>query len=150
MNPARSRFRIEAELAKVAEVRSRFGEFCDASDFVDDRTQAEVTLAVDEATTNIVRHGYENHEGVIDVEFEANGHTIYIRLWDDGIEREETDLVGLPPGVPGEGGMGINLMRAMLTSLDYSRENGRNLLVLRRDVTPREAAEDATEESDEE
>lgn len=138
MTRERSRFRIRAELAEISEVRRRFGAFCEASPAIDERMLAEVTLAVDEAATNIARHAYDGTAGgFMDVEFELTDGAIWIRLWDDGIQRDESDCVGLPPGTPGEGGMGLNLMRAMLTSIDFRRDNGRNLLVLRRDTISR-------------
>lgn len=144
--PSRSRFQVRAKLDQIAEVRRRLGDFCDKR--VDERTLSEITLAVDEAATNIVRHGYTpgdddqvDDDQVIDVEFEATDTTIIVRLWDDGIAREESDCVGLPPGVAGEGGMGLNLMRAMLTSLEYSRSGDRNLLTMSRDTTPTRARE---------
>mgnify|MGYP001240508607 CR=1 FL=1 len=134
MTRARSRFRIRAELADVAIVRRRFAAFCTRVQKLDERVRAQLTLALDEATTNIVRHGYSGAQGVIDIEFEANDAAIRIRLWDDGIERAEDDCIGLPPGTPGEGGMGLNLMRSMLTSIEYARDKNRNLLVLVRDL----------------
>ncbi|MCA8969259.1 MAG: ATP-binding protein [Planctomycetes bacterium] len=124
-------------MAAISALRHRFVEFCERAGAIDGRLRSELMLALDEAATNIVRHGYSGNPGVIDVEFEANEARIRICLWDDGIERAEDDCIGLPPGTPGEGGMGLNLMRAMLTSIEYSRENGRNLLVLVRDVHKR-------------
>ncbi len=94
----------------------------------------EVTLALDEAATNIVRHAYPATEpGVIDVEYERRQESLVIRLWDDGEERDASEFVGLPPGEVGEGGMGINIMRATMTRVSYGRTpEGRNLLEMER------------------
>ena len=147
MTAERSRFRIQADLAEIARVRQRLGDFLAESTLFDEHAQAQLVLALDEAATNIVRHGYPSKHGVIDVEFEQQEATLWIRLWDDGIAREEKDCIGLPPGVPGEGGMGLNLMRSMLDSLDFRRDGGRNLLVMSRRATSLEKEKHGREEA---
>lgn len=135
----RAKFRIPAALNEISKLRSRLQGFLETSNLdFDDRARNEIVLALDEAASNIVVHGYSDHSGSIDVEYENAGSELVIRLWDDGIHRLEDDFVGLPPGVAGEGGMGLNIMRASMTSLSYEKtHDGRNLLIMRRSTNHR-------------
>ena len=54
----------------------------------------DVLLAVDEAATNVVVHGYQGREGVIEIEVLREGDALVIRLRD---EAEPFDPTSLPP-----------------------------------------------------
>ena len=129
------RFRVQAQLAQMSLLRERLdGFFEEFGSHFEARARMEVTLALDEAASNIVVHGYQRGEveGVIDVEYEIVCEELVIRLWDDCGEQAPEEFVGLPPGVAGEGGMGTNIMRAIMSSVSYERRDNRNLLTMRR------------------
>lgn len=132
-------FQIQAELSEISQLRSRLSGFLEATSIdLDARACMEVTLALDEAATNIVLHAYGGKGGAIDVEYENAGSELVIRLWDSGVQREAEDCVGLPPGSVGVGGMGTNIMRAIMSSVSYEQsEDGRNLLIMRRSTNHR-------------
>jgi serine/threonine-protein kinase RsbW len=130
------KFQIRAELPAIAKLRDRLGRFLAASRLgFAERDRMEMILALDEAATNIVLHGYRNGGGIIDVEYEQEAEGLVIRMWDDGVRRDACNCVGLPTGQVGEGGMGTGIIGRSFTSVDYSStSDGRNVLVLRRRV----------------
>ena len=74
-----------------------------------------VVLAVDEAVTNIIVHGYDGDDGMIEIDVGCNGKSLSIRVRDDAPVFDPTQA--LPPDltIPLEerppGGLGIYLMR---------------------------------------
>ena len=95
-----------------------------------------VLLAVDEAITNIVLHGYRGRaEGKIEVSVERDGSDLVIGLYDDAppfdpATVEPPDLT-LPLEERPIGGMGIHLMRQNLDGITHrAAEGGGNELFL--------------------
>jgi anti-sigma regulatory factor (Ser/Thr protein kinase) len=128
--------RIPADVERVAEIRSAVREVataCNAEpDCLDDLVQA-----VDEATTNVIVHGYAGAAGPIDVDVARVGETIVITVEDeaapyDPTTHEEPDL-SVPPEHRRPGGMGIHLMRAALDRIEHRpRPGGGNILTMTR------------------
>jgi serine/threonine-protein kinase RsbW len=96
-----------------------------------------IVLSVDEAMTNVIRHAYEG----------CGGRPIEIqcrRLWTglDGDEPGGMEIVIADCGAPASaeklhsrpleeirpGGLGIHFMKQSMDIVEFSRENGRNLL----------------------
>jgi anti-sigma regulatory factor (Ser/Thr protein kinase) len=132
----RRHVRIPAELGRLAELRAIVREVvtsCDApGDCVDDLVQA-----VDEAATNIIRHGYRGRPGEIDMTAELVGDDMVITLEDEAPTFDPTaqrapDL-SVPPQHRRPGGMGIHLMRLATDSIEHrARPGGGNILTLTR------------------
>jgi serine/threonine-protein kinase RsbW len=94
-----------------------------------------ITLAVDEAITNIIRHAYGGkQEGSIEIEFNqlhgANGEKpgLEIVLLDRGTEPEPGALKGLPPGELRSGGLGLHFMRQSMDTVVHERVGSTNRL----------------------
>ena len=128
--------RIPADVERVAEIRGAVREVaaaCNAEpDCLDDLVQA-----VDEATTNVIVHGYAGAAGPIDVDVARVGETIVITVEDeaapyDPTSHEEPDL-SIPPEHRRPGGMGIHLMRAALDRIEHRPRPGvGNILTMTR------------------
>jgi len=102
---------------------------------VDELALAELITAVDEAATNIIKHGYQNGSGFIEVEVHYANNDLIIHLRDQAAEFDPTNApsfdVKLPLEVREFGGMGIHLMRNFTDELIYKRlENEKNELTL--------------------
>ena len=102
---------------------------------VDELALAELITAVDEAATNIIKHGYQNGSGFIEVEVLYINNDLKIHLRDQAAEFNPTTAPSFDVKVPLEvrefGGMGIHLMRNFTDELIYKRlENGKNELTL--------------------
>ena len=140
----RLQFQIRARYEELRLLRDRFRHFVTLVDFpLGEGGENEILLALDEAATNILRHGYgvpgpeaeieDQFPGIVDVEYLVHGANLFIRFWDDGVPRKEATFKSLPPRTPGESGMGLEIMRHIMDELSFERTaEGRNLLVMRR------------------
>ena len=106
---------------------------CLQSRDLSDRTLYIVNLALEEMLTNILKHGYDDEKThFITVRLHVSGSEIGIELEDDGCEFNPLAMPAPDVGTPLEdsepGGLGILLVRRMTDSLEYTREDGKNLL----------------------
>lgn len=94
----------------------------------------EVQLAVEEACTNVINHGYEGGEGSIRITSEAQSDHLVMTLEDEGPQFDPT-TVG-EPSLTGDvderdvGGMGVHLIRSFVEDLKYEFVDGKNTLTL--------------------
>ncbi len=97
-----------------------------------------VELVLAEAMNNVVEHAYKDGSGVIELRVANSADGLFCEVLDDG-----QGMSGLPAGdnpqrdpptatdeMP-EGGFGWFLIRALSRDLHYARENGRNRLTFR-------------------
>ena len=97
-----------------------------------------VNLALDEVVTNVIRYGHDD---------DGRQHPIVVRLaLEDGVLTAEVEddgrpfnpLDAPPPDINASledrpiGGLGIHLVRSVMTSVEYRRENGRNVLTMKK------------------
>lgn len=91
---------------------------------------AEIVLAADEALTNVIRHGYQ---GVPDqrIEFEARrmrddrkGAGIEIEIRDYGRQVELSNICGRDLEEIRPGGLGVHLIKAMMSEATYDHAEG--------------------------
>ncbi|WFS62171.1 SpoIIE family protein phosphatase [Pseudodesulfovibrio thermohalotolerans] len=101
----------------------------------------QLTLVLDELTTNIISYGYADFdEHPIDVTISLEGDLLTIRVEDDAepfniLEAPEPELeLPLEERAKPVGGMGIHLVKSMVHGIHYKRENGRNVLTLSKDI----------------
>ena len=107
----------------------------------------DIDLAVEEASTNIVRHAYgPNHAGDIRVRVEAVDDAVCITLTDWGLPFKAEDSVPLDVGAPVEartvGGMGLRLVHKLMDDVvrkTASVPGEPNVLVLCKHVEHRRA-----------
>jgi serine/threonine-protein kinase RsbW len=99
-------------------------------------TRYNVLVALQEMVTNVLRHGYELDETrPIEVVFELSEDTLQIVLRDQGPAFDplayDTSECSADQSMPQEaGGFGIHIARAVMDTVQYSRENGWNTLRL--------------------
>lgn len=102
---------------------------------LDESSTFQCQIAVDEACTNIIEHGYEGEDrGRIEVICNTNPGVLKIELLDqappfDPDKVPEPDL-GAPLEEMKIGGLGIYFMKKMMDDVSFSRENGTNRLAL--------------------
>lgn len=101
-----------------------------------------LTLCLDELITNIIDYGYADFdEHPIDVVVSIVDDIITIRIEDDSepfniLTAPEPELdTPLEERVRPVGGMGIHLVKNMVDHIDYTRENGRNVLLLSKRIS---------------
>lgn len=105
---------------------------------LDEHAVYHCQLAVDEACTNIVEHGYHDpgENQVIDIICQADSHSrrFTIFILDDG---PAFDPLSLPDPDPtaslerrGSGGWGIHFIKKFMDEVSYTRQDHRNHLTL--------------------
>jgi len=94
----------------------------------DDATAAKVSIAVDEAVTNIILHAYQSDPGQkVEVELRFIPDSLEVHLWHTGQGLRE-DQISLPDPDeyvrrPRKGGLGLLLMSRFMDEVHFS-ENG--------------------------
>ena len=109
------------------------------------RSVADLVQAVDEASCNIMLHGYGGKPGPIELEIERRGEAIAVTLSDRAKPFDPTERP-LPREVPaarltarGHAGMGVRLLRTMMDEVHHAaRPDGGNELTLVRSIEPGE------------
>jgi anti-sigma regulatory factor (Ser/Thr protein kinase) len=138
--PPSRRLRVESDVNRLAEVREFVRDavttFGGSARVADDLVQA-----VDEATCNVMLHGYGHEPGAIDIEAALRDGRIEIRLLDrsptfDPTGAHATDTTKTPePKRPGGMGVGIRLLRTMTDEVRHHvRPDGGNELTLVRSI----------------
>lgn len=96
-----------------------------------------LTLAVDEACTNIIEHGYRGAPGrLIELTFVADDREASVEIVDDGPPFRPADVP--PPDLEAGwaerpiGGLGWHLIRRSVDHISYETRGGRNRLTLTR------------------
>jgi anti-sigma regulatory factor (Ser/Thr protein kinase) len=123
------------EVARLARLVDQFGEECGLSE---DAT-ASINLMLDEVVSNVIKYGFSDaleHEIYVSVVLEDDFVTLEIA--DDG--RPFNPLEAPQPNldVPIEdrpiGGLGIFIVKSTADALDYCRENGRNIMTMKKRI----------------
>ena len=95
----------------------------------------DMILAVDEAATNVMVHGYRGGPGELDIEIQRDGDALVVILRDQAPPFDPSGFPEPDITIPLEdrflGGMGIHLMRASTDAVHYrARPQGGNELIL--------------------
>jgi anti-sigma regulatory factor (Ser/Thr protein kinase) len=104
------------------------------------RTEEDLVQAVDEATCNVILHGYAGKPGEIEIDAARRGASIEIRILDRAPTFDPTtaDVDGARragPRRPGTMGVGIKLARTMTDAVRHHvRPDGGNELTLVRSI----------------
>jgi anti-sigma regulatory factor (Ser/Thr protein kinase) len=136
--------RLESDVDRLANLRAFVRETATQLG-ASARSADDLVQAVDEASCNIMLHGYRGASGPIDVDIERRGKSIAVTLSDrarpfDPTSRPDSGL-GAPPQPTGEGhmGVGVRLLRTMMDEVHHAaRPDGGNELTLVRSIEPGE------------
>jgi serine/threonine-protein kinase RsbW len=148
--PAKRRlhqFRVAADVDRLAEVRA-FVRDSVAAFGGSKRAAEDLVQAVDEATCNVMLHGYDGKPGEIELEAALRDGSVEIRILDRAPIFDPTALPhptahldpAVPPATPrrgrhGTAGVGLHLARTMTDSVRHHvRPGGGNELTLVRSI----------------
>jgi anti-sigma regulatory factor (Ser/Thr protein kinase) len=132
-----SPLRIPARLENLSEIRHFVRERATTLD-VDPDVIPDVLLAVDEAATNVVVHGYQGREGVVEIEVLREGDALVIRLRDEAEPFDPTNLPSPDLTAPLEeralGKMGVYLVRQVMDEMSHrvTLQQGNELTLVKR------------------
>jgi len=126
---------VAASLDNLDRIRSFIAET--ASELgADSSSISDLQLAVDEAVTNIVMHGYRNSTGEVEVELTCEADIIIVRIRDNApvFDLSDTavpDLNTSPLEKDTPGGYGVFLIQHMVDMAENQiLDDGRNELIL--------------------
>ena len=126
--------RITSEIDNLAKAR-RFVEETAASFTDDTEVIGDLVLAVDEALTNVIVHGYQDAAGMIEIEVTQDQDALVIRLRDRAPGFDPTGVptpdINAPLSRRIPGGLGVHMMRRLTDELHYqATPEGKNELTL--------------------
>jgi anti-sigma regulatory factor (Ser/Thr protein kinase) len=103
-------------------------------------TERNLTLALDEMITNVATHAYPGGgEHRFTLQITVSNEEFVARIEDDGVEFNPTEHAIPDLDAPLEerkvGGLGIYLVRQIMTSVEYQRVAGKNVVTLRKKLT---------------
>ncbi len=102
------------------------------------RAQMQIRVAIDELVANISQYAYPEGTGEVTVsfDFDETTRTAELTFTDSGIpydplKKEDPDVT-LSAAERPIGGLGIFLVRKTMDAMQYRRENGKNILTIRK------------------
>jgi serine/threonine-protein kinase RsbW len=113
---------VKASLKNLQEIRSYIDQV-GANLGVSESALGDLRLAVDEAVTNVVIHGYGDTDGTVDIHMEADGDSVIIRIRDraETFDPSHVNSPQLDTALKDRpfGGMGIFLIKKMTDEADF-------------------------------
>ena len=130
---------LKNNVAEVEKVMTSVSELC-ARNSIPPETEYDLNLALDEMVTNVARHAHhDGGEHQFTLQIAVNQDEFVARIEDDGIEFNPLEHPIPDLNAPLEerkaGGLGIYLVRQIMTSVEYQRVAGKNVLTLRKKLT---------------
>jgi len=108
----------------------------------------EIVLAVDEAVSNVICHGYANDPNnqvelsMRCVQDAKEGAGLEIRIRDYGKQIDPAEIRGRALDDVRPGGLGVHIMRSLMNSVEYTRAEGGGMLLTMRKFRSHSAARD--------
>lgn len=135
-------WRVPNDLARMAHTAREVSEWLEGFP-LPSRVPYSARLIVEEMGTNVVKYAYPAGVAVpcaVRVQVHVDGNGVRVTLEDDGapfdpLDRPMPDIEGLM-GKPGEGGIGLVLVRKVCRSVSYERRDGLNRVEM--EIAPRE------------
>lgn len=124
-----------SELPRLFEEIARLGK----DNHLSDEVVFDLNLALEEVISNIIRHGYDTQgDRQIHLSIRLEGEEITLQVEDDARPFNPLDHPDPDTRSPIDGGqvggLGIFLVRQLMGGLAYRREEGRNVLVMKKRI----------------
>ncbi|MCF0228688.1 MAG: SpoIIE family protein phosphatase [Parasporobacterium sp.] len=104
------------------------------------KTVYQINVAIDEICSNIIKYGYGNQGGPVNVQFieRTSPHRIHIRFEDSAVpynplKKDDPDVT-LSAEEREAGGLGIYLVKKTMDNIRYKYENGKNILTITKNL----------------
>ncbi len=129
---------VPATIDAIEQVAMYLEEFLEKTE-VPMMEATRIQLAVEEAVTNVVTHGYDDSGGDVSIRLESSPAQIAITIIDAGAAFDPTTMP--PPDVTADldhrkiGGLGVHLIRSVMDEVRYARERDQNRLTLIKNFT---------------
>jgi serine/threonine-protein kinase RsbW len=128
--------RLPIDLREIERLNKIVRQFGDLHE-VPSRALYAINLALDEVVTNVVRHGFDDPTGQeLLAQVTVQGEEITTVVADPGRAFNPLDVappdLNAPLSERALGGLGVHLVRSLMDSVDYRRDNGKNVLTMRK------------------
>lgn len=116
-----------------------------------ERQAGELVLALDEAVTNVIRHGYDGRPKqriLVSAEVVSDpqeGEGVELRVRDYGKQVDPEKICGRDLDDVRPGGLGVHIIRAMTSTCEYQRAEGGGMRLIMRKYKSHVACNDRTE-----
>ena len=139
MNEETLKISLVNDLREIARVAAQIDEFCASLDLTSEVAFA-VNLALDEILTNTISYGYDDDEPHrIEITVGPEAEALAIVIVDDSaafdLSSAPTPDIGTSLEERPLGGLGLFLVHQMMDSVEYRREEGRNIVTLKKNKT---------------
>lgn len=128
------KFQLKASLDQL-DLLCRSLEGLQGSLMCTDRQMFEIILVIEELAANMIHHG---RASTMEVELAKDWDVLVITMRDDGAPFDPTAVPAVDIHQPLEqrspGGLGIHLVLHYTDSIDYSRENKKNIVILKKTI----------------
>ncbi len=130
---------LKNKLSEIRRISEIIEKFCENND-LPMRILFDINLSLDELLTNIIHYGFDDEkEHTIIVKLSLSENILEITIEDDG--KAFDPLNAKPPNLDQSiedkpiGGLGIYLVKNLMTEINYKRLKSKNILVLTKMVT---------------
>jgi anti-sigma regulatory factor (Ser/Thr protein kinase) len=127
---------LKNDMAEIPRLADFVGMFCESFS-ISQKDRLSLQLALEESVTNVITHGYsDGGSHTFTVALSAASDRILAVVEDDApaydpLARREVDI-SLPLDQREIGGLGVHLVKKLMSVAHYERRNGRNILTLER------------------
>lgn len=130
--PLRFRIRMASDPRLLSVVRSTVSEFAAVWGFEDEQCR-RITIAVDEALSNVIRHAYKNRcDQEIELNCQAHSDCLEFSFIDRGEAADTSRFCAQPLDETASGGRGTHLIRQIMDEVCYERLPEENRLHLKK------------------
>lgn len=138
MSRVEAAFALNGNLAELQRLAAEIARFCREHSLADD-VAFDLNLALEELFTNALRHGgCEGMEDAVHIRLEREGDGVLVEFCDRGAAFDplsapapdlESPLVDRLPG-----GLGVHLVRQIMSDLRYRRSDEWNRITMRKPI----------------
>lgn len=132
---------LSTRLDSLAELEAFLQSLADRYGWHED-SLFELNVAVEEIVVNVIRYGHtDNAVHQIEVSVSVEPECVVVTVEDDGVAFDPLQVPMADLSAPLEeraaGGLGLHLVRMLVADLTYTRHNGRNRLVMKKQMQGR-------------
>jgi anti-sigma regulatory factor (Ser/Thr protein kinase) len=126
----KAEWRLPSDPAFLPVIRAAVERLCAVFGWHESEARS-ITLALDEALTNVIRHAYHKRpDEVIELTCEEKEQGLEFRVSDTGEAPDPARICARARESEAPGGMGTHIIRDVMDTVDYQRSGAANHLVM--------------------
>ena len=129
---------LRNDLSELERLSQAVAAWCRENSVIAD-VEYQLNLALDEIVSNVIRHGWKDEgEHQLFVQVSRTESELTVEVEDDAAPFNPLEVpapdISLPLQDRPIGGLGIHLVRQIMDGLEYRRQDGNNLLVMKKKI----------------